>query len=202
MEPVHGRERKGSVKNEQGVRKMVAQRTGTDRLSVIITVADLMWRGFFVNWLAASPLLVNPVRASLMRLYGIRTSTHGIRPACYFTGRDIVIRAGTFVNYRCFFDGSAPIRIGKNCGIAMEVLFCTSTHIMGPATKRAGRVNPQPITVGDGCWIGARSVILPGVTIGDGCVVAAGAVVNKDCAPNGMYAGVPARRISELPAKD
>jgi len=36
---------------------MVAQHTGTDRLSVIITVADRMWRGFFINWLAASPLL-------------------------------------------------------------------------------------------------------------------------------------------------
>jgi maltose O-acetyltransferase len=181
---------------------MVAQRTGTDRLSVIITVADRMWRDFFINWLAASPLLVNLVRASLMRLYGIQTSTQGIRPGCYFAGRDIVIGADTFVNYRCFFDGSAPIRIGKNCGIAMEVLFCTSTHIMRPASKRAGRVNPQPITVGNGCWIGARSVILPGVTIGDGCVTAAGGVVNKDCAPNGMYSGVPARRNRELPAKD
>jgi maltose O-acetyltransferase len=84
----------------------------------------------------------------------------------------------------------------------MEVLFCTSTHIMGPATERAGRVHPQPITVGDGCWIGARSVILPGVTIGDGCVIAAGAVVNKDCAANGMYAGVPARRVKDLPVEE
>ena len=34
---------------------MVARHTGTDRLSVIITVADRMWRGFFINWLASSP---------------------------------------------------------------------------------------------------------------------------------------------------
>jgi acetyltransferase-like isoleucine patch superfamily enzyme len=181
---------------------MATQHTGTDRLTAVITVADRMWRGILVNWLAASPLLVNPVRASLMRFYGIKTGTHGIRPGCYFAGRDIAIGAGTFINYRCFFDGSAPIRIGKNCGLGMEVLFCTSTHVMGPATERAGRVNPQPITVGDGCWIGARSVILPGVTIGDGCVIAAGAVVNKDCAANGMYAGVPARRIKELPVEE
>jgi len=180
---------------------MTTQHTCGHRLTAIITVADRMWRGILINWLAASPLLVNPVRASLMRLYGIRTATHGIRPGCYFAGRDITIGAGTFVNYRCFFDGSAPIRIGKKCGIGMEVLFCTSTHFMGPATERAGRVHPQPIVVGDGCWIGARSVILPGVTIGDGCIVAAGAVVNKDCAPNGMYAGVPARRVRELPAE-
>lgn len=73
-------------------------------------------------------------------------------------------------------------------------------HVAGISCQLAG--SPQPITVGDGCWIGARAVILPGVTIGDGCVIAAGAVVSKDCAPNGMYAGVPARRIRELPTKD
>lgn len=164
------------------------------------TVVGRMWRDFFVNWLAASPLLANPVRAVLLRLYGIRTQTHGIRPGCFFGGRDITIGRGTFVNYRCFFDGSAPITIGENCGIGMEALFCTSTHDIGPSTERAGHVHPRPIVVGNGCWIGARSLILPGVTIGNGCIIAAGAVVIKDCQPNGLYAGVPARRMRDLPA--
>jgi maltose O-acetyltransferase len=181
---------------------MASEHKKTERWVAIATVADRMWRGFLVNWLAVSSLLANPVRVQLMRLYGIHTKTHGIRPGCFFAGRDVFIGEDTFVNYRCFFDGSAPIRIGKKCGIGMEVLFCTSTHFLGPKTERAGRVHPQPITVGDGCWIGARAVVLPGVTIGDGCVIAAGAVVSKDCAPNGMYVGVPARRIKELPTHD
>jgi maltose O-acetyltransferase len=168
-------------------------------MNAAATVLDRMWRDVFVNWFAASPILVNPVRGVLMRLYGIQAPIHGIRPGSHFGGRDIVIGAGTFVNYRCFFDGSAPIRIGKKCGIGMEVLFCTSTHVMGTSAERAGHVCPKPVTIGDGCWIGTRAVILPGVTIGDGCVIAAGAVVNKDCAPNGMYAGVPAYRIKDLP---
>ena len=50
----------------------------------------------------------------------------------------------------------------------------------------------------DGCWICAGCTILPGVTIGEGCVIAAGSVVNKDCAPDGLYAGVPAKRIKDL----
>jgi maltose O-acetyltransferase len=40
--------------------------------------------------------------------------------------------------------------------------------------------------------------VLPGVTVGDGCVIAAGAVVNADCQPDGLYAGVPARRVRDL----
>ena len=165
---------------------------------VITSVLERLWREFFINWLAASFLLVNPVRAFLLRLCGIQTSTRWIRSGCYFNGHDIVIGAGTRVNYRCFFDCAGPIRIGENCGIGMEVLFCTSGHIIGPASDRAGPIFAQQITVKNGCWIGARSVILPGVTIESGCVIAAGAVVNRDCAANGLYAGVPARRIKEL----
>jgi maltose O-acetyltransferase len=43
-------------------------------------------------------------------------------------------------------------------------------------------------------------VILPSVTIGPGCIVGAGAVVTKDLEPNGVYVGVPARRVRELGA--
>jgi maltose O-acetyltransferase len=164
----------------------------------IKSLIERMWRELFINTVASSPLLVNPVRASLMRLYGIKTDTNWIRPGCYFGGSDIVIGVGTRVNYRCFFDGAAPIRIGKRCGIGMEVMFCTSTHAIGMAVERAGADRPAPIIVEDGCWLGARTVVLPGVTIGHGCVIATGAVVCKNCLPNGLYTGVPARRIKEL----
>jgi maltose O-acetyltransferase len=36
------------------------------------------------------------------------------------------------------------------------------------------------------------------VHLGDGVVVAAGAVVTEDCLPDGLYAGVPARRVRDL----
>jgi maltose O-acetyltransferase len=171
-------------------------------VSAALVVLERMWRDFFINGLVASSFLANPVRGALMRLSGFHVPIHGIRPGNHFGGRSIFIGEGTFINYRCFFDGSAPIHIGRKCGIGMEVMFCTSTHAIGPAAERAGRVCPRPITIGDGCWIGTRAVILPGVTVGDGCVVAAGAVVAKDCAPNGMYAGVPARRIKDLPVQE
>ena len=53
----------------------------------------------------------------------------------------------------------------------------------------------KPVIVGKNCFIGANSMILPGVTIGDEVVVAAGAVVTKDVASNTMVAGNPARAI-------
>lgn len=56
----------------------------------------------------------------------------------------------------------------------------------------------RDVRIGMGTWIGAGAVVLPGVTIGPGCVVAAGAVVVRHCEPNGLYAGVPARRVKEI----
>lgn len=55
-----------------------------------------------------------------------------------------------------------------------------------------------PITIEDGCWIGASVTILPGVRIGKGCVIAAGAVVTHDVEDNTLVGGVPAKVIKEL----
>jgi acetyltransferase-like isoleucine patch superfamily enzyme len=48
------------------------------------------------------------------------------------------------------------------------------------------------------CWIGANSVILPGVTVGVNSVVAAGSVVTKDVPADTVVAGVPARVIKKV----
>lgn len=80
----------------------------------------------------------------------------------------------------------------------MDVLFCVSSHEIGASTGRAGKDVKKGIKIGNGCWIGARVTILPGVEIKEGCVIASGAVVTSVCEPNGLYGGVPARRIKNL----
>lgn len=51
------------------------------------------------------------------------------------------------------------------------------------------------VVVGDDCWLGSNSVILPGVTLAKGTVVGANAVVNKDFPQNSIVAGTPAQVI-------
>ena len=93
----------------------------------------------------------------------------------------------------------AKITIGNKVFIGQDVFITTGTHeIMGPEQRASSQTHYKPVTIDDGCWIGARVVILPGVHIGSGCVIGAGAVVVKDCEPNGVYAGVPAKRIRDL----
>lgn len=51
--------------------------------------------------------------------------------------------------------------------------------------------------IGRNCFIGGRSMILPGVEIGDNCVVGAGSVVTKSVPPRCIVAGNPARILKE-----
>jgi maltose O-acetyltransferase len=162
-------------------------------------LAQLWWNGL-VNVVAGSVLTPRIVRYALYRVCGLKVATPSVLPGAVFVrpGR-VLINRGTFVNQRCFFENNhGTITVGENCSVGMEVMFWTGKHAMGPAHRRAGPLKEASIRVGNGCWIGMRAVVLGGVTIGDGCVIAAGAVVTRDCEPDGMYAGIPARRVKDL----
>ena len=49
------------------------------------------------------------------------------------------------------------------------------------------------IVIGEHCFIGARSIILPGVTLGDHCIVGSGSVVTKSFPTGSVVGGNPAR---------
>jgi maltose O-acetyltransferase len=103
------------------------------------------------------------------------------------------IEEHTFINTPCFIELNAPIHIGRHVGIGHHTAFITSNHEIGPPDARMGKVKPAPVTIGDGAWIGAGAMILPGVTIGAGAFVTAGAVVTRDVPANAKVAGVHAK---------
>ncbi|MGX7724537.1 DapH/DapD/GlmU-related protein [Rhodococcus sp. 5G237] len=157
-----------------------------------------LWRDIVLNRFIASSLIPKPFRAHILRLYGMRIGSASISPHVWFGSNKISIGDGTFVNYDCMFNTSAPIEIGDNCAIGMRVTFVTSSHEVGSATRRAGDAVSRPIVVKNGVWIGACAVILPGVTIGEGAIIAAGAVVSSDCKANTVYGGIPAKAIKNI----
>jgi maltose O-acetyltransferase len=153
-----------------------------------------------VNSVLASTLIPVALRVRALRACGMQIGAGAqIRGQCFvMTPANVRLGDGAFVNTRCYLESLAPITIGPRTELAMDVLLCTSSHHIGGPEKRGGPSFSEPIEIGSGCWLGARSTVLPGVTVGDGCVIASGAVVTADCEPNGFYAGVPARRLREL----
>lgn len=159
----------------------------------------------FANILASSVLIPVKYRVHLLRIAGIKVEKSDIRAKCFFSSKNISIGKHSFINSHCKFfatnKGEGHIRIGEHTSIAMNVLITTMTHEIGSEKHRNGNNLYLPVNIGNGCWVGTNATILPGVTIGDGCIIAAGAVVNRDCKPNGLYAGVPAKRIKDLPVE-
>jgi maltose O-acetyltransferase len=105
---------------------------------------------------------------------------------------------GAFLNFGVLIDTVGGVWIGENCRIGPRVNILTSTHVVGSTEQRGGELSAQPVRIEDGAWVGAGSLIMPGVSVARGCVVAAGAVVTSDTTPDGLYAGVPATRRRDL----
>ena len=157
-----------------------------------------LWN-WLVNGIAASPAWSTKQRARLLRRGGIDVRNCQIQPGCFFFSDQIEFGEWVWINHRAYFDTRDWIRIGDRVGFGMEVMVLTSTHEPGDHENRRGPYTTAPVTIGAGSWIGTRAMIMPGVTIGEGVVVAAGAVVTEDCEPDGLYAGVPAKRVKDLP---
>ena len=110
------------------------------------------------------------------------------------------IGKGSYIGMNCFLHGfAAKVRIGSYVSFAQNILLMTDS---GPnASKLMQRVFPiqkGEIEIGDHSWIGAASIIMPGVRIGKFCVIAAGSFVNCDVPDCCIFGGTPAKFIRKI----
>ena len=149
-------------------------------------------------------------RQLLEELFGAvgKNVTVGDNFTCGF-GVNIFIGDNVSINFNCTFIDCNKIIIGSNVLIAPGVHLATSTHpvelkerLTPNWDQESGeyfcRTYALPITIGDGCWLGANSIVLPGVTIGPGSVIGAGSVVTKDIPPNVVAFGSPCRVVRKI----
>lgn len=74
----------------------------------------------------------------------------------------------------------------------------SATHQTDVQSRRDGVEFALPVVIGDDCWIGGNVSILPGVTIGNGCTIGAGSVVTKSIPAYSVAVGSPARVIKKV----
>ena len=120
------------------------------------------------------------------------------------------IRNGMHIGANCRFlgrqnFGSEPylIEIGNDVTISNDVVFINhdgGTSVIKKLNNKEYEkvIRFGKIKIGNNCFIGARSILMPEISIGDNVIVGAGSIVTKDIPPDSVVAGVPAKVIKTI----
>lgn len=107
-----------------------------------------------------------------------------------------------YANFNLTLVDDTHIYVGDYTMIGPNVTIATAAHPLLPELRERGLQYNMPVHIGRCCWIGAGSIILPGVRIGDGTVIGAGSIVTRDI-PSGVVAvGNPCRVMREIGERD
>lgn len=142
-------------------------------------------------------------------MWGVTINSHALSNLVGLGQRMIIVaRYGGKIKIGsgCGFSGSTiyameSIEIGKDVLIGGNCKIIDNDFHPLQAEKRIHQkpedIRKAPIKIGDGCFIGANSIILKGTTLGKNCVVGAGSVVHGTFPDNVILAGNPARVVRE-----
>lgn len=110
-------------------------------------------------------------------------------------GFNVDLGKHVLINSNCMLLDSNRITMGDHVMIGPNVTIITPDHSRDPVRRRVVGTVSKPVVIEDDAWIGAGSIILPGVTVGEGSIVGAGSVVTRDVPAGTTVAGNPARSI-------
>ena len=107
----------------------------------------------------------------------------------------------------CCIHAWSRIKIGRQCLLAAgsQVLDAHghATELELARLRTRIQDKPEPVEIGDYCWIGLGALILKGVHLGEGCIVGAYSVVMAgEYPPFSLLAGSPARVVRSVKAED
>ena len=107
-----------------------------------------------------------------------------------------------YANFNLVIIDDMDVYIGNQVMIGPNVTICTTGHPVYPLYREMGAHYSLPIHIGNKVWIGANSVVLPGVTIGENSVIGAGSIVTRDIPANVVAVGNPCRVLREITETD
>lgn len=112
---------------------------------------------------------------------------------------DVTFGSNVQFGYNCVIN--CDIQFGSDVLCAHSVAFVGRTdheyNIPGCTMWNSHRDDTVKTIVGNDVWVGHAATILGGITLGDGCIIGAGSVVTHDVPPCEIWAGNPARKIRD-----
>jgi len=117
-------------------------------------------------------------------------------------GKNLHFGNSVYANFNLTVVDDGDIYVGDRVMFGPNVTITTANHPIEPTLRSTAMQYNKPVRIGENVWIGAGSVIVPGVTIGKNSVIGAGSVVVKDIPENVVAVGNPCRVLREIGEHD
>lgn len=109
---------------------------------------------------------------------------------CHF-GRNIILGKNFFCESYGKINDSAKVMIGDNVRLSTNVTLQTSLPVKDPIKRIKGIEQAKPITIGHNVYVGANTIVLPGITIGQNSYIMPNSLVDQDIPENVCAGGNP-----------
>ena len=117
-------------------------------------------------------------------------------------GHHVHFGSGIYANFNLTLIDDGHIYVGNRVLFGPNVTVATSNHPLNSKLRRQEMQYNRDVYIGENVWIGANSVILPGVHIGKNTVIGAGSVVSRDIPEHVLAVGNPCRVVREIGEQD
>ena len=117
-------------------------------------------------------------------------------------GRHVHFGSDVYANFNLTLVDDGHIYVGDAVMFGPNVTVATAGHPVEPGLRRRALQYNADVHIGSNVWIGAGSIVLPGVTIGENSVIGAGSVVTRDIPAGVVAAGNPCRVLREIGERD
>ena len=117
-------------------------------------------------------------------------------------GKNVFFGDRVYANFGLTLVDDGRIYVGDAVLFGPNVVVATANHPIEPRAREKALQYNKDVHIGNNVWIGAGTVIVPGITIGDNSVIGAGSVVTKDIPENVVAVGNPCRVLRAIGEHD
>jgi len=136
------------------------------------------------------------LKRRLLRLFGARIGDGVVvKPRVHVKYPwNLSVGDHSWIGEGVWIDSLGSVSIGANCCLSQGVMVETGNHDW---SKPTFDLIVKDVVIDDGAWAAVKSLLLPGSRLASHAILGAGSVLSGGTEPNGVYVGVPARKVKE-----
>jgi putative colanic acid biosynthesis acetyltransferase WcaF len=142
-------------------------------------IARVIWGVIYLIFFRYSPKPLHFWRSFILKCFGARVgkNVHVYPGVKIWAPWNLHLKDNCGIANGAILYSQGKITIGKRTVVSQGAHLVSGTH---DYTKQGFPLVTKEITIGDDVWVAAEAFVHPGITIGDGCVIGARSVVTKN----------------------